>query len=352
VVRILTESKSNDQFRAEAKAVLRTGLAQGEWISVDDTGARHKGRNGFCTQIGNDRFTFFATTTSKNCGNFLDLLRAGRQDYVLNEQAFAHMRRRNLSAAAIDVLMAHPARTFPDAAAWQAHLAALGLTGQTLPSGLTRGNQATIATEGALWGTIADDGLLDGTVIVSDDAGQFNVGKHALCWVHAERLIHKLDAFTATARTAKEAVRGQVWDFFAELKAWRLNAEPHRKPELQARFDTIFQQKTGFVTLDRLLARLHANKAELLMVLEHPKIPLHTNGSENDIRDRVTRRDLSGTTRSDRGRDCLDSFLGLKKTCHKLGVSFWDYLGSRLRAITEHIVPPLPDLIEAHSDPP
>jgi hypothetical protein len=52
----------------------------------------------------------------------------------------------------------------------------------------------------------------------------------------------------------------------------------------------IFTRKTGFVTLDRLLARLYANKAELLMVLERPEIPLHTNGSENDVRCQVTKR--------------------------------------------------------------
>jgi hypothetical protein len=33
-------------------------------------------------------------------------------------------------------------------------------------------------------------------VILSDDAGQFDVGNHALCWVHAERLVHRLDTFT------------------------------------------------------------------------------------------------------------------------------------------------------------
>jgi hypothetical protein len=31
-----------------------------------------------------------------------------------------------------------------------------------------------------------------------------------------------------------------------------------------------------------LMARLHANKTELLKVLKRPEIPLHTNGSEND----------------------------------------------------------------------
>ena len=53
---------------------------------------------------------------------------------------------------------------------------------------------------------------------------------------------------------------------------------------MRARFDRIFLRTTGFATLDRLLQRLAANKAELLMVLDHPEIPLHTNGSENDIR--------------------------------------------------------------------
>jgi hypothetical protein len=96
----------------------------------------------------------------------------------------------------------------------------------------------------------------------------------------------------------------------------------------------------------RLLARLHANKAELLRVLDRPDIPLHTNGSENDIRSQVTRRKISGTTRSDKGRDCRDAFLGLAKTCQKLGISFWDYLGHRLGAPTREIRP-LAELVAA-----
>jgi hypothetical protein len=65
------------------------------------------------------------------------------------------------------------------------------------------------------------------------------------------------------------------------------------------------------------------------MVLERPEIPLHTNGSENDIRCQVTRRKVSAGTRSDSGRDCRDAFLGLAKTCAKNGIAFWDYPGSR-----------------------
>ena len=208
-----------------------------------------------------------------------------------------------------------------------------------------------IATEGALWGSIQSHEFLREGVIVSDDAGQFAVGQHALCWVHAERLVHKLDSFTDHQRAAQQRVRSLIWRFYADLKAYRTNPTPRRRGQLRVRFDRIFGRRTGFVTLDRLLARLHANKAELLAVLDHPDIPLHTNGSENDIRCQVTKRKVSGGTRSDVGRDCRDAFLGLAKTCAKLGVAFWDYLGNRLGIAGQPTVPPLPDLIRGRGQP-
>jgi Transposase IS66 family len=139
----------------------------------------------------------------------------------------------------------------------------------------------------------------------------------------------------------QQLVRGLIWDYYADLKVYRLNPGKRRALALRARFDRIFLGRTGFATLDRLLARLHANKAELLMVLEQPEIPLHTNGSENDIRCQVTRRKLSAGTRSDLGRDNRDAFLGLAKTCAKLGISLWDYLGSRFKVAGHAVIQPL-----------
>ena len=115
---------------------------------------------------------------------------------------------------------------------------------------------------------------------------------------------------------------------------------------MSARFDRIFGHKTRFASLDRLLARQRANKSELLMVLERPEIPLHTNGSENDVRCQVTKRKVSGGTRSDPGRDCRDAFLGLAKTCTKLKIAFWHYLGDRLGVQNHPPVPALPQLIK------
>ncbi len=118
--------------------------------------------------------------------------------------------------------------------------------------------------------------------------------------------------------------------------------------ELRRRFDALFTTKTGFATLDRLLARIHANKNELLVVLERPEVPLHTNGSENDIRALVTRRKVSGGTRSEAGKQARDTFLGLMKTCRKLGISCRDYLGNRLNVPNAENVPPLPELVYQH----
>ncbi len=176
VVRLLAEPL--DDFVAEDQDVLRAGLATARWVSVDDTAARHARKDGVTTQIGDDRFTVFRTGASKSREAFLSLLRAGHTDYVVNTAALEYMRGHSLSGQVIALLDAHPAKRFADTSAWSAHLARLGLdTLEVTP------DPVCIATEGALWGAIRDQGLLAGTVIVSDDAGQFRVGEHALCRV-------------------------------------------------------------------------------------------------------------------------------------------------------------------------
>jgi hypothetical protein len=344
VMRLLIDQQ--DDFLSETKEVLRAGLQSAGWITVDDTGARHRGANAVCTQIGNDDFAWFGTTGSKSRVNFLSLLRAGHTDYVVNQAALDYMRDHDLAGPLVGKLAAHEHRRFAHEQAWIDHLDALGLTGLEVTPDPVR-----VATEGALWGAVSAHGFLCEAVVVSDDAGQFNVGQHALCWIHAERLVHKLEPVTDKQRCAQQHVRGLIWWFYADLKAYRMNPTPRRRRELRARFDRIFRRHTGFATLDRLLKRLHANKAELLTVLNRPEIPLHTNGSENDIRCQVTKRAVSGGTCSGAGRDCRDAFLGLVKTCRKLGVTFWAYLGDRIGVVGAAPVPPLSDLIRSRTAP-
>src|SRR3954452_19577810 len=97
--------------------------------------------------------------------------------------------------------------------------------------------------------------------------------------------------------------------------------------------------------LDATVARLRANKDELLVVLDRPEIPLHSNGSESPIRCVGTQRKISCRAPSPAGKRARDTFLGLLKTCAKRGVSFWAYLGARLKIPEADPVPWLPDLI-------
>src|SRR5215475_770040 len=237
VMRLLIEGQ--DAFLSEARDVLRTGLSTATWITVDDTGARHKAQNGFCTHIGNDQFASFTTTGSKSRLNFFEVLLAGDTTHLINEAAIAYMREHNLSGIVINRLATHSEKSFADRDLWMAHLKELGITALEVTPDPVR-----VATEGGLWGSIAAQGLLEGTVIVSDGAGQFDVADHALCWIHAERLVHKLDAFTDEHRQAKERIQSRIWALYADLKTYRTKPTAKRKAELTKLFADIFSTRT------------------------------------------------------------------------------------------------------------
>jgi hypothetical protein len=80
------------ELRAEAEAVRHAGVGSARWLSVDDTGARHRSRNGFCTRVGDHRFTIFATRTSKSRRSFLEMLCGDAPGFTINEAALEHLR--------------------------------------------------------------------------------------------------------------------------------------------------------------------------------------------------------------------------------------------------------------------
>ena len=325
--------EGHELFHAEKAEILEAGLAVSSYVNVDDTGARHHGHNGYCTHIGNELFAWFQSTESKSRINFLELLRAGHEDYLLNADAIEYMRANGLPETQLESLAGVPQR-FATQAEWMAGLAARDII---------RERHIRIATEGALLASVLEHRVNPNLAIVSDDAGQFNILLHALCWVHAERPIPKLVGFNDEQRKVLETIRTQIWDFYRDLKAYRVHPSDHQKAALKIRFDEIFTTKTCFATLNQALKRLHNNRSELLLVLERPDLPLHNNLSEGDIREYVKRRKVSGGTRSDLGRRCRDTFASLKKTCRKLGLSFWQFLNDRLQGT--RAIAPLPQLI-------
>jgi hypothetical protein len=317
--RLLTERK--DSFHDEKDEMLVTGLQVSRYVQVDDTGARHQGRNGYCTHIGNEWFAWFESTESKSRINFLKLLRAGRADYVLSADAFAYMGGQGLAQKWLVVLQGQRTRIFEDEQAWEMFLDSEGMLGQRVRQ---------IVTEGALLGSVLHHGIAPDLVIISDDAGQFKILLHALCWVHAERSLDKIVAYTEQEQKDLEAIQDGLWRLYRDLKGYKVTPDDQKKAELETCFDALFTTHTHSESLNSALQRIHRNKAELLLVLTRPEIPLHNNLSENAIREYVKRRKISGSTRSEAGRCCRDTFTSLKKSCRKLGVSFWQYLLDRI----------------------
>lgn len=330
--RIITEG--HERFHEEKAAVLREGLSVSSHVNVDDTVARHQGKNGYCTHIGNEFFASFSSTESKSRINFLELLRAEHTEYTLNDAARTYMEHQNFPRAELDRLGTD--QVFSTKGSFEEYLRSREITDE---------RHKRILTEGALVGTLVGTGLSEQLVIVSDDAGQFKIAGflHALCWVHAERTINTIIPYSDEHRAAQAKVEDELWTFYRSLKDFKVSPSEQAKRSLSNRFDEIFTQKTSFQMLNLALKRIQANKDELLLVLERPEIPLHNNLSENDIRDYVKKRKISATTRSDEGRRARDTFLSLKKTCQKLGISFWAFLKDRISGA--NAIPPLPSLI-------
>ncbi len=181
-----------------------------------------------------------------------------------------------------------------------------------------------------LYAVLIDSGIPKEIIILSDGAPQFNVFIHAMCWVHAERPLKKLLPKDEDERKLIKEIRDHVWTLYSQLKEYKQNPTTAQRNLILLEFDRIFGKTTSSSQLNKALKSIHSRMADLLRVLDNPKLPLNNNGSERDIREYVIRRRISGGTRSDNGREARDTYASLAKTCMKLGISFWDYLGDRI----------------------
>ena len=130
------------------------------------------------------------------------MLHIGSITTRVNEEALRYMHTHGLSVALREQL-GQTEDTSLSLQNWYDHLASLEIT---------EVRHVRIATEGALLGSLLGKGFNPELAIVSDGAGQFAIGLHALCWIHAERLIHKLIPINDLQR---QAVLGCAGNFGA-----------------------------------------------------------------------------------------------------------------------------------------
>lgn len=330
---ILTENQ--EDFHSEQQQVLAAGLETASYIHTDDTGARHQGKNGYCTVIGNQWFAYFRSSQSKSRENFLETLQGDNPIYVLNEEARSYLELSDLAAKHWGKLQFSESVLATEATQWSSYLASKGI--------LTP-KARRLVSEAALLGGVIAKGVSPELRLLSDGAGQFKVLVHALCWIHAERALRRLPGYTSWQRQNIEEMQQLLWDYYRQLQAYPENPTAENKLQLQEDFDGVFGRcYLHHASLNQVLMGFRERKGELLAGLDCPELPWHNNEAESDIREYVTRRQISGGTRSEAGRRARDTFVGLKKTCRKLGLSFWHFLISRLRGDGQ--VPPLPEVI-------
>ncbi len=151
-------------------------------------------------------------------------MRAGQSDFAINMDAICYMLSNKLPQKPLQAIIENKGRIFANDAQWDAFLT---------DHGIVKDRHVQIATEGVLIGTIIEHGISKHLVIVSDDAGQFNVLLHALCWIHANRAIDKIIPFTDPATTDLDKVKDQIWQLYEGLKAYKENPTPKDKQRLE-----------------------------------------------------------------------------------------------------------------------
>lgn len=330
---ILIQKK--DAFHQEKDDFLIPGLIATGQAKVDDTGARHKGQNGYSTVIGSEYFTSITTTESKSRLNFLTILHAATPQYLVNEDTACYMETIKPKSYLVGYLQMHRQDAMMDKEQWKQLLFDINITDET---------EVKLVTEAALFASLIEKGIPRDLGVHGDDAGQFNVFVRSLCWIHEERHYRKIIPADEEVRLAVEKVREELWDLYKGLKEYKLAPDDIQKAFLDKKFEVVFSQKTTSPTLNNQLEKTHKKKEELLRVLERPQTPLHNNGTETDAREHVCVRKISGGTRSDEGRRCRDTFVSLKKTCYKLKISFFSYLLDRVSGLFE--IPPLTEVIK------
>jgi hypothetical protein len=318
--------QKQEDFHAESEAVYEAGLYSSPWQQSDHTETRKNGQRQHCQVVCNPVYTSYHTRPKVDRLTALDVLRQGRKRiFLLNKEAFGYLENVVLSNAAREVLPKWRSEKVWEEAAFLKRL------DQALPN-LNIQQRTAILGAAAVAAYHAEKGVPIVDTLVCDDAAVFHWLTRAimLCWVHDGRAYTKLEPVIALHRQQLEDFRKLYWEYYDQLLAYCEKPTAKERKRLESQFDTLFAIETGYHDLDQRIIKTRAKKTSLLLVLQHPELPLHNNASELAVRQRVRKRDVSFGPRTQLGLQAWDTFMTLADTTRKLGISFYAYIRDRV----------------------
>jgi len=325
------------ELHAEKAAIYEAGLRSSPWHHLDDTATRINGQNEHCHVVCNPLYTAYFTTAHKDRLTIVDVLRnLGARTFRVNAETIDLLRIFGLAQCTVRTVQGLPQDQDLTEAEFTVLLA------ERLPTlGPQQRSRILEAAAVAAYHTQMEFPVVK--LLVCDDAPQFNwvTEELALCWIHEGRHYKKLNPSSAPFRTALTEFIKQFWEYYDELLAYRQQPSAGEKERLGIKFDTLFGTVTGYRALDERIVKTQLKKASLLLVLDHPEIPLHNNPAELGARQRVRKRDVSFGPRTPDGAKAWDTFMTLTATAKKLGVSIYHYIHDRVSGAFE-----LPDLAD------
>jgi len=331
--------KDHDVFHEEKDALYEAGLKSSPWHHIDDTSTRVNGQNQYCQILCNPLYTAYFTTENKTRLTVIDVLRNFTdRTFLLNSEMFSYVELFKLPTSVVQQLKSFP----KDLQLGEEKF--LSLLHERLPN-LGPQQRSHVVDAAAVAAYHAQMEFPVVRLLICDDAPQFKLitKELALCWVHDGRLYKKLDPCVAYHRQLLDSFLDKYWDFYKQLLKYQQHPTTDEHTRLDNEFDKLFSTVTGYYALDQRIAKTMNKKPSMLIVLDHPEIPLHNNPAELGARKRVRKRVVSFGTRTDDGTKAWDTFMSLSATAKKLGINFYSYIYDRISGTLK--IPNLADVI-------
>jgi hypothetical protein len=334
-------------FHEDAEDILKAGVLTGEFVHIDDTGARVDGKQHFTQILCNPYFMAYETLPHKDRLSILRMLLMGIEPkFQFNDATFELLEIFNVPEKVREHLKNYYGRTLTEQE--------IEILLKEIPSDNRNPDQLyrrIMEAAGITWYHEQKEVPVVQT-LVSDDAAQFRhiADFHALCWIHAGRIIKRLNPLTPLFREEVSRVLEEFWTFYRTLMAFKKEPDKFSIEDLREQFDKIFTQKTDFPALGKILQTIFDNKEKLLLVLKFPYVPLNNNPAELGARVAVRKRDVSLHTMTPEGTKAVDTSMTIIQTAKKLGVNPITYVHDTFtNNVAERLAVTLQNKVGLHS---